>query len=123
MREARFREVLSELCGRSLVIVLFGSRARGDSTPLSDWDLMVIVPSGEYRIEALDIGQVVWLPLNRLNEVLERSMIILDAVTDGKVLCGNSRVFEEVRNRVNEYIKERNLVRTKDGWFPRSIVK
>ncbi|GAB6944252.1 nucleotidyltransferase domain-containing protein [Vulcanisaeta sp. JCM 14467] len=123
LREARFREVLSELCGRSLVVVLFGSRARGDNTPLSDWDLMAIVPSGEYRVEALDIGQVVWLPLSRLGEVLEHSMIILDAVTDGKVLCGDSRVFEEVRGRVNEYVKERNLVRTRDGWFPRSIVR
>ena len=123
MREARFREVLGELCSKSIVVVLFGSRARGDNTPLSDWDLMAIVPSGEYRVEALDIGQVVWLPLDKLSEVLERSMIILDAVTDGKVLCGDSKVFEEVRGRVNEYVKEKDLVRTKDGWFPRSIVK
>ncbi|WP_291766860.1 nucleotidyltransferase domain-containing protein [Caldivirga sp. UBA161] len=123
LREARFREVLRELCSRSLVVVLFGSRARGDNTPLSDWDLMAIVEAGEYEIEAKDIGQVVWLPLSRLAEVLEHSMIILDAVADGKVLCGDSRIFEDVRDKVSKYIRERGLVRTRDGWFPGSIIR
>ena len=118
---ARLREVLGELCSRSLVVVLFGSRARGDYTPLSDWDLMAIVQMGEYRIEVKDIGQVVWLPLSRLSDVLDHSMIILDAVTDGKVLCGDSGVFEDVKDKVSRYIRERNLVRTKDGWFPNAV--
>ncbi|ADN50962.1 nucleotidyltransferase domain-containing protein [Vulcanisaeta distributa] len=122
-REARFMELLNELCRKSLVVVLFGSRARGDNTPLSDWDLMAIIPTGEYRIEVRDIGQVVWLPLSRLREVLESSMVILDAVTDGKVLCGDSRVFDDVKDRVRRYIEERGLVRTKSGWFPKGIIK
>ncbi|WP_222702309.1 nucleotidyltransferase domain-containing protein [Staphylothermus hellenicus] len=39
-------EILEELCSRALVIVLFGSRARGDNIPLSDWDLLAIVETG-----------------------------------------------------------------------------
>ena len=118
LREARFREVLKELCSRSLAVVLFGSRARGDYTPLSDWDLMAIIPMGEYRVEVRDIGQVVWLPLSELDHVLNHSMIILDAVADGKVLCGDSGVFKYVKDKVDEYVKGKNLVRTKYGWFP-----
>lgn len=56
-RETRFREVLNELCRKSLVVVLFGSRARGDNTPLSDWDLMAVIPTGDFRIEVRDIGR------------------------------------------------------------------
>ncbi|GAB6946739.1 nucleotidyltransferase domain-containing protein [Vulcanisaeta sp. JCM 16161] len=122
-REVRFREVLNELCRESLVVILFGSRARGDNTPLSDWDLMAVVSSGEYRVETVDVGQVVWLPLDRLDYVLEHSMIILDAVADGKVLCGDAKVFNDIKDRVIKYIRDKDLARTKDGWFPRSIVK
>jgi hypothetical protein len=57
-----------------------------------------------------------------LDEILESSMIILDAVTDGKVLCGDRRVFDDIRDKVSKYIRDRNLVRTKDGWFPRSAL-
>lgn len=116
-REAKFRSVLGELCGRALVVVLFGSRARGDNTPLSDWDLLAIVPMGQYRVESRDIGQVVWLPLNDLDGVLEYSMIILDAVMDGKVLCGDAEIFNSVKSRVEAYIRKRGLVRTRIGWI------
>ncbi len=62
--------------------------------------------------------------MSRLNEVLESSMVILDAVTDGKVLCGDSRIFDDIRDRVRRYIEERGgLVRTKSDWFPKDIVK
>ncbi|ABP50407.1 MULTISPECIES: nucleotidyltransferase domain-containing protein [Pyrobaculum] len=122
LREARFRELLNELCGRALAVVLFGSRARGDHTPLSDWDLLAITPSGEYKLEVVDVGQVAWLPLDRLDEVLERSMIILDAVADGKVLCGDPQAFNVVKEKVEKYIRERGLVRTKSGWYPRRAV-
>ncbi len=123
-RETRFMELLNELCRKSLVVVLFGSRARGgDNTPLSDWDLMAVIPTGEYKVEVRDVGQVIWLPLSRLDEVLESSMVILDAVTDGKVLCGDSRVFDDVRDRVRRYIEGKGLVRTKSGWFPKDMVK
>lgn len=118
-REARFRDLLNEVCSKALVVALFGSRAKGSNTPLSDWDLLAIIPTGQYKIEAKDIGQVVWLPLDKLDEVLEYSMIILDAVIDGKVLCGDHAVFENVKSRVKSYIEEKGLVRTAIGWVKR----
>jgi predicted nucleotidyltransferase len=117
-REEEARRLIEELCGRALVVALFGSRARGDYTPLSDWDLLAVVEGGDYKVEHRGVGQVVWLPLDKLDEVLEWSMVVLDAVADAKPICGDREKLEEVRKKVEEYVKRSGLVRTKHGWFP-----
>ena len=117
-REEEARRLIEELCGRALVVSLFGSRARGDYTPLSDWDLLAVVESGDYKVEHRGVGQVVWLPLDKLDEVLEWSMVVLDAVADAKPICGDREKLEKVRKKVEEYVRRRGLVRTKHGWLP-----
>jgi len=117
-REEEARRLIEELCGRALVVSLFGSRARGDYTPLSDWDLLAVVESGDYKVEHRGVGQVVWLPLDKLDDVLEWSMVVLDAVVDAKPICGDREKLEEVRKKVEEYVRRRGLVRTKHGWLP-----
>jgi len=117
-REEEARRLIEELCGRALVVALFGSRARGDYTPLSDWDLLAVVESGDYKVEHRGVSQVVWLPLDKLDEVLEWSMVVLDAVMDAKPVCGDRKKLEEVRKKVEEYIRRKGLVRTRHGWFP-----
>jgi len=117
-REEEARRLIEELCGRALVVALFGSRARGDYTPLSDWDLLAVVEGGGYKVEHRGVGQVVWLPLDKLDEVLEWSMVVLDAVADAKPICGDLEKLEEVRKKVEEYVRRRGLVRTRHGWFP-----
>lgn len=116
-REEAAWRIIEEICRKALVVVLFGSRARGDHTPLSDWDLLALVESGEYRLEQKPIGQVVWLPLDKLEEVLSRSMVVLDAAADGKPICGDVGKFEEFKAAVLEYAKRHNLVRRAGGWF------
>ncbi|KUO84504.1 MAG: DNA polymerase subunit beta [Thermoproteus sp. CIS_19] len=117
-REEEARKLVEELCRGALAVALFGSRARGDYTPLSDWDLLAVIESGDYRVEHRGVGQVVWLPLDRLEEVLEWSMVVLDAVMDAKPICGDWGKLEEVKEKVQEYIKRRGLVRTEHGWLP-----
>ena len=117
-REEEARRLIEELCGRALVVALFGSRARGDYTPLSDWDLLAVVESGGYKVEHRGVGQVVWLPLDKLDDVLEWSMVVLDAVVDAKPICGDREKLEEVRKKVEEYVRRRGLVRTRHGWLP-----
>jgi predicted nucleotidyltransferase len=117
-REEEARRLIEELCRWALVVALFGSRARGDYTPLSDWDLLAVVESGGYKVEHRGVGQVVWLPLDRLDEVLEWSMVVLDAVADAKPICGDRGKLEEARKKVEEYVRRRGLVRTRHGWFP-----
>ncbi len=45
---------------RPTQIWLFGSRARGDANPTSDWDLLVVVPddSGDEVFDPLHIWQI-----------------------------------------------------------------
>ena len=121
-RMAMADHVIDELCRKAVAIVLFDSRARGDNTPLSDWDLLAIVPTGEYRVEVMSIGQVVWLPLDKLDHVLEVSMVILDAIFDGKLLCGDEDVFMVVKRRASDYVERKGLVRTRAGWFPSNVL-
>ncbi|MEL9991432.1 MAG: nucleotidyltransferase domain-containing protein [Thermoproteus sp.] len=121
-RERKFRELLERLCRSALAVVLFGSRARGDHTPLSDWDLLVLTQTGRYRVEAGKLGQIFWLPMDRVGEVLEFSMVILDAVVEGKLLCGDAEAFALVKRAVEEYIKRHDLVRTKGGWIRRDLL-
>ena len=45
-------------------------------------------------------------------------MVVLDAVADAKPVCGDREKLEEVRRKVEEYVRKRGLVRTKHGWFP-----
>ena len=51
----RFREVLAELYGNRLDrVVLFGSRARGDARPDSDYDVAVFLRDMDNRFDELD---------------------------------------------------------------------
>lgn len=41
------------------VVTLYGSRARGDERPDSDWDLHILVP-GEHRLSATQMSDISW---------------------------------------------------------------
>lgn len=48
---------------------------------------------------------------------------LMAVIPSGEALCGDQGVFDAVKEKVNRYIRDRDLVRTGDGWFPRNIVK
>ena len=49
-------------------------------------------------------------------------MVLLDAVMDGKLLCGSGEAFAKVRDRVEAYVKSRGLVKTKGGWIRKDLL-
>ena len=62
------------------------------------------------------------MPPDKLDHVLEVSMVILDAIFDGKLLCGDEDVFMVVRRRASDYVERKGLVRTRAGWFPSNVL-
>jgi predicted nucleotidyltransferase len=73
-------------CYRPVAIWLFGSRARGEAAPSSDWDLLVVVPDD---IPELDIDpRAVWRATRGIGPVAD------------VLLCRESD-FEEARNTCN----------------------
>lgn len=99
-------------------VVLFGSRARGDSHALSDWDIAVVQPAGEYAVRQEEFGQAVYLPLAALDELLERSMLILDIAHDGVLLCGRGDHWANPLRKARDYIREKKLLKTSHWCSP-----
>jgi uncharacterized protein len=80
-------------------VILFGSRARGDSTPDSDLDLLVIEPDfeargeeyGRLRRELRGLGVPIDLILYRKREADERAAVpgtfLHGALAEGRILA------------------------------------
>ena len=76
-------------------VALFGSRARGDFHDMSDWDLAVVTQDGEYAVKTEEFGQVVYIPLSKLHQLLDFSMLILDISYEERLLCGRGELWQE----------------------------
>ena len=128
------REVVERL-SRSLdlvAVVLFGSRARGDWRPWSDYDLLIIAWFREGYLDriklVLDVLADVKIPVEphpytpqEALEMLRRgSPTIVDALEEGVVLYDSGWL--EVLRRELETMKERGLKRSNTTIIlPRSI--
>lgn len=84
-REYILRVLREELESRGIElvrIILFGSRARGNARPESDWDFIVVCRDHLERIQKTDI----WLSINR--KLAERRI-------DADILIKNEEDFEQ----------------------------
>jgi len=55
----------------------------------------VVTQDSEYAVEAEEFGQVVYIPLAKLHQLLDFSMLILDAAYEGRLLCGRGGLWQE----------------------------
>lgn len=86
-------------------VALFGSRARGDFHDMSDWDLAVVTQDGEYAVKTEEFGQVVYIPLAKLRQLLDFSMLILDVAYEGRLLCGRGECWQVFAREVMQYVR------------------
>jgi len=113
----RLKQVL-----RVRAVILFGSRARGDWGPWSDYDLLIVADFDEPYLErikrVLDILADVKLPIEPHPYTLEEAMnmlqrgnpLIVDALEEGIVLYREPE-FEKIEKLYRE-LKRRGLRRT-----------
>jgi predicted nucleotidyltransferase len=99
-------------------VALFGSRARGDFHDMSDWDLAVVTQDGEYAVKTEEFGQVVYIPLAKLHQLLAFSMLILDVAYEGRLLCGRGEFWQEFTREVMQYAREKRLRKIGGGGIP-----
>jgi len=130
LRELPLREVVEALrreFGSGLRgVVLFGSRARGEARPESDWDLLVVADS--LPSSPLERGKVLrraLLPRWRGRAVItakttqefetEFPSYYLDVATDGQILFDRDGYLQERLALIRQRIKEAGLRRQKKG--------
>ncbi|PUA34274.1 MAG: hypothetical protein B9J98_00015 [Candidatus Terraquivivens tikiterensis] len=111
---------MSSFCKDSLLVILFGSRARGEATPVSDYDLLAV--KQEHIGDRLIIrwpAQIFAYSIDEVDKEIENlNTIVLDALVEGVLLCGDRLLFQKLRNKVDNVVKKRNLHKTKIGWVP-----
>lgn len=107
-------------------VVLFGSRARGDHDPFSDWDLFVIAANlADWKQRQKDVWKdkppgvdvVAWTP-DEVRRHIYRTLI-LDVATEGVPLYGDVRWLRQLAKqhstalkktaRINERSKEKTV--------------
>jgi len=118
--EEAVRRIVVELNAR--LVILFGSRARGDWKPWSDYDLLVIADFRERYLDRipriLEIVEDIPLPIEPHPYTLEEAMemlrrgnpIIVDALEEGRVLHSSGDL--ERLLTLYEDLKRRGLRRT-----------
>ncbi len=108
---------------KAKVVILFGSRARGDWVPWSDYDLLIIADFREGYLDrmarVLDVVKDIPLPIEphpyRFEEAVEMlkrgNPTLVDSLEEGRVLYAEERYISELM-RIFEKLKERGLRRS-----------
>jgi len=123
-------ECLREGLGQNLIaLVLFGSRARGEATPESDWDIFLVaesLPSSPLKRYALFgklvpgnlKGEVSFLAKTRKEFAGGVPSFYLDLALDGVILYDTEGYMQGRLNRIRGIIKEAGLKRERiNGGF------
>ncbi|MCD6411068.1 MAG: nucleotidyltransferase domain-containing protein [Thermoplasmata archaeon] len=100
-----------------MCIVLFGSKARGDDNLLSDFDLFIIMEN-KIKMEA-DFPADIFCYTTRevLDEIEKGNTIVLDPLTQGKLILDNMNIFKSFQEKARNKINRDKLIRLKMGWF------
>ena len=122
--EEAFERYLASLKDEAVTIILFGSRARGEQTAMSDYDLLVIkkrgATSSAYRNfdPSLNVSIFeVWL--DELESAAYWNSVVLSALLDGRVILDNLGVKEELMRLKERLIKEGAYISRKGVKFPK----
>ena len=121
-------KLLKHFGSRLQMIVLFGSRARGDSRPHSDHDIFLVIENLPRNVlmRLKEVRTALWdIPL-RINtiaktlEEVERNLtpLMLEVFVDGKCLYDND-LFQSYRKKAVEALNESGLKRKRIGgeWY------
>jgi len=121
LKEERLREIVDRF---KVTVILFGSRARGGSTPASDYDLLIIYDDpaeleklmSDLKDARVPVDVHVFTLKDALN-TMPTSTIILDALEEGIVLKEGIPL-EPLRERLRS-LKDKGYRKVEKGWILR----
>lgn len=103
-----------------LSLVLFGSRARGDSGPRSDVDLLLITNEKRPRHAKVETISLSCYPLNNLIHMAESGdLFVLHILQEGKILVDPAGLIDTIRVsfRVKTSYKKEIMAASDLGWM------
>lgn len=109
-------DYLEKLCLEQYTVILFGSRARGDYRPDSDWDILVI--GEEKPVEPLLPINIFHVKPGELADHIKNfNTIVIDAFYEGKPICDKNNIYMRYREETMKEITRRKAVKKHEGWF------
>ncbi len=122
-KEEAFERYLSRLRGMRVSVILFGSRARGDATAASDYDLLVVKEDKNLEVsprllEPMLDATVVEVSVDELEERAFESSLVLAALLEGKLVLDNLGIRRRLEELRSELVKRGASVDAKGVRFP-----
>jgi len=104
-------------------VILFGSRARGDATAASDYDLLVVKEDralnvAPHLIEPMLDGTVVEVSVDELEERACESLVVLAALLEGKLVLDNLGIRRRLEELRSELVRRGASVDARGVRFP-----
>ena len=78
----------------------------------------MVTQDGEYAVKTEEFGQVVYMPLAKLHQLLDFSMLILAVASEGRLLCGRGEFWQVFARWVAHYVRKRRLGKNRWGRYP-----
>lgn len=113
--------------------IVFGSRVKGEATPYSDFDLLIVAdginPKRQRRgdeiihlkqhLPLLPIDILLLTPREVISNFKNHNPLFLDISEDGIVILDKNNFLEALINETKDYIRIKGIKRLKGGWkFP-----
>jgi predicted nucleotidyltransferase len=122
-KEEAFERYVSRLRGMRVSVILFGSRARGDATAASDYDLLIVkedraLSVAPHLLEPMLDATVVEVCLNELEERACESSLVLAAVLEGKLILDNLGIRRRLEELRSELVRRGASVDARGVRFP-----
>ncbi|MCD6409909.1 MAG: nucleotidyltransferase domain-containing protein [Candidatus Verstraetearchaeota archaeon] len=116
---------------KPLLVILYGSTAKGEHTPASDIDLLIVadnLPKNYWDrwslayslVENRPLDPHIYTPQEFKEMIKQGRMTALDALTEGITLHADPKYQQEINKLLKQTLKKR--VKIKNMWIPKEIL-
>ena len=115
-KRKKFLDEIEKLKDKKVLLILFGSRAKGKASFLCDYDVL-LVGDAELKLDFVDVFK--YGNLEEIKREIDKlNSVVLDALIEGIVLVDNLKVADKLRKYALKKVSEKGLKKTRAGWIP-----